>query len=84
MALIVLGSSRCKLCSRTLDAGDDILGFDDGFVMDYHFLGDAAVHRACFVQWEHRDAFLAVYNTQFPDKRLGSNGRYGRSARDGK
>lgn len=83
MPLIMLGRSQCKLCSRTLDDGDDILGFDDGFVYEFHFLGDAAVHRLCFIQWEHREAFRVAYNRQFPDKRLDSKGRYGGSTEEG-
>ena len=83
MALIVLGWSQCELCSRTLEAGDDILAFNDGFVMEYHFLGDAAVHRSCFMQWKHREAFRAAYNRQFRDRTLDSTGRYSGSEEEG-
>ncbi len=65
MALIIYGRTKCPLCAVVLREGDDI-------VATAHFIGDpsdplwpfsdAAMHRACFLQWQLREAFVARYN----------------------
>lgn len=65
MALIFLGSSRCALCERAIEA-------EDGLVATSAFLGpehrlwrysDAAMHRECFLAWGDRQAFVEAYNS---------------------
>jgi hypothetical protein len=63
--MIIGGKTKCVLCDAVLLATDDI-------VATTHFItdasdplwrySDAAMHRACFVAWKHRDAFRAKYN----------------------
>ena len=65
MALIIYGSSRCALCGLVLERADEI-------VATPHFVGDpadplwrfsdAGMHRACFVAWSLRAAFVAQFN----------------------
>jgi len=64
MALVILGFSQCALCEQVLQVGDDL-------VATSHFLdeadplwrySDAAFHRACFLAWDAREAFIEKYN----------------------
>jgi hypothetical protein len=65
MALFLIGLTRCALCGAVLDK-------DDAHVATSHFIADAAhplyrysdaiMHRACFLRWEHRAAFVDLYN----------------------
>ena len=65
MALIFRGRSRCPICGAVIDENDQI-------VATTHFVGDkndplwrysdAAIHRACFLDWKLRDQFVARYN----------------------
>lgn len=79
MALVALGFSRCVLCQGLLDEGDDILGFTAGIVWGFSSLNDAAVHRLCFQQWDHRESFIEAHNATFPSRRLSSSGHYSTS-----
>lgn len=65
MALIYPGM-LCAICSAAL-------GVDEDRVATSHFIddadhplwpfSDAAMHRACFVAWEHREEFVSLYNS---------------------
>lgn len=67
MALIHYGFTPCALCGEVLAEHDDV-------VATSHFIGDpdhplfpysdAAMHRACFLRWEHRAAFIQAYNSE--------------------
>lgn len=71
MALFDAGFTRCALCGEILAEGEDMVGTT-------HFLGDrehplyrysdALMHRACFLKWEHRAAFVAAYNAEMGDQ----------------
>jgi hypothetical protein len=66
-------------------AADDVVGTP-------HFIGDSAdplwrysdsaMHRSCFVGWEHRDAFRAKYNATM-GRRVWGNGTRHYFAADG-
>ena len=63
MALIYNGI-KCAICHREIDLKGQ-------YVATTHFIADpkdplwrfsdAAMHRSCFEQWEHRDEFTAKY-----------------------
>ena len=65
MALFLIGLTRCALCGAVLDK-------DDAHVATSHFIADAAhplyrysdaiMHRACFLVWDQRKAFVARFN----------------------
>ncbi len=65
MAQIILGASRCPLC-------DGVIAEDFGIVATSHFIAnasdplwrysDAAMHRACFLAWPHREEFVVKFN----------------------
>jgi len=68
MALFLPGESRCPLCGQ-------VLYLEDLRVATTHFLlrgqplheySDAVMHRACFLRWEHRAAFIEAYNAHSP------------------
>ena len=66
MAIILRGKSQCPICSQ-------VIGQDDEIVSTSHFIGeqddplwrfsDAAMHRQCFLEWEHRREYVDRYNT---------------------
>jgi hypothetical protein len=67
MALFAPDITTCALCGEVLAEADDMVGTS-------HFIGDrdhplfaysdALMHRACFLTWEHRVAFVAAYNAE--------------------
>jgi hypothetical protein len=50
MVLLICGATRCGICGRILESGDDIYGFP-AFAMHeehpYYFYNDAAFHTSC-------------------------------------
>jgi hypothetical protein len=65
MALILLGVTTCPLCCRTLNEGELFVATTAGSLSELHPLADyddAAMHRACFVGWEHREEFRRLFN----------------------
>jgi hypothetical protein len=60
---------ECAICNRVIS--DDLLDKHE-FVATTHFIGDsvhhlwrfsdAAMHKHCFVNWEHRQEFVQLYN----------------------
>ena len=66
MAICIRGATRCSLCDQVITEDDDV-------VMTSHFIPDQAhplwrysdstMHRRCFLGWEHRGEFVAMFNT---------------------
>jgi len=81
MAVIEIGVSRCPLCGQVLTGISNI-------VATGHFLpfgpdrlwrcSDAAMHKSCFLAWEDREEFIALYNQV-----RSSQGRLDRMTEDG-
>jgi hypothetical protein len=64
MAIVITGKSTCALCGETLLPKQEIVGTPH-FIADrkdplWRF-SDAAMHRTCFDEWEHRAEFVARY-----------------------
>ena len=78
MALFDPGFTTCSICGEVLVEGDDRVGTTHFIADTEHPLfphSDALMHRACFLKWEHRTAFVAAYNAQMGDvHRMGANG----------
>jgi hypothetical protein len=65
MALICIGVTKCALC-------DGVLKVDDAIVATSHFIvdhqhplwrfSDAAMHKACFIDWDQRQTFVDLFN----------------------
>src|SRR4051794_30455085 len=70
MALFAPGITTCSLCGEVLAEADEMVGTT-------HFIGDhdhplfaysdTLMHRACFLKWENRAAFVAAYNSEMGD-----------------
>lgn len=63
--VLVLGTTQCSLCGKVLAAGEEVVGTTH-FIADetdpLWRYSDSAMHRGCFLAWEHRAAFVAKYN----------------------
>ena len=85
MALIFPGKSTCPICNT-------VVGETEKYVATTHFIGDTAdplwpfsdavMHRACFLQWQHRQDFVARYNALMGTITWG-NGTYHEMQADG-
>jgi len=65
MERIRAGRAQCALCLQAIKPDDDALVTPD-FIADdsdpmWRF-ADAPMHRACFLVWDRRKAFIARYN----------------------
>jgi hypothetical protein len=65
MDKIAGGRAHCALCGEAIRPGEDALTTPD-FIADdadplWRFT-DAPMHRACFLVWDRRKAFIARYN----------------------
>jgi hypothetical protein len=62
---IQAGQAYCALCREPIRPGEDALLTPD-FLADeadpFWRFADAAMHRACFLVWDRRKAFIACYN----------------------
>lgn len=68
MAIIYSGI-HCSICNQVIS--DELLGKGE-FAATSHFIGDAphhlwrfsdsAMHKPCFMNWEHRKEFVQLYN----------------------
>ena len=70
MAIIVGDTADCAICGSVIEvAAGDYVGFPH-FIQDpQHPLcrySDNVMHRACFLAWQHRDAFRQAYDTLWP------------------
>jgi hypothetical protein len=85
MALIIFGETRCALCDSVLTDGDDIVATTH-FIADssdrLYPYSDAALHRACFLGWRRREAFVSRYNATMGGITWG-NGTYHEMQPDG-
>ena len=65
MERITGGRAHCALCGEAIRPDDDALVTPD-FIADdadpFWRFADAPMHRACFVVWDRRKAFIARYN----------------------
>jgi hypothetical protein len=59
------GWAHCALCREVIGPGEDTLITPD-FLADeadpFWRFADASMHRACFLVWDRRKAFVARYN----------------------
>ena len=60
MAIIIRGVTACPICGNVIADGDALVSTPH-FIHDesdklYRY-SDSAMHQACFVGWERRDAF---------------------------
>ena len=65
MERIRAGRAHCALCGSAIPPDDDALLTPDFIADDADPLwrfADAAMHRACFVVWDRRKAFVTRYN----------------------
>jgi hypothetical protein len=65
MERIRAGRAHCALCGDAIRPDDDALVTPDFLANDADPLwrfADAAMHRACFLVWDRRKAFIARYN----------------------
>ena len=66
MALFFPGQTTCALCDGVLTDRDDCVGTSHFIAEGNHPLwrfSDAVMHRACFLRWDHRVAFIDAFNT---------------------
>jgi hypothetical protein len=65
VALILLGKTECSICGVILNDGDDLVATTH-FIADQNDplwrFSDSAMHRSCFLGWEHRQSFVKKYN----------------------
>ena len=65
MERIQAGRAHCALCGEAIRPGEEGLVTPD-FLADesdpFWRFADAAMHRACFLVWDRRKAFVARYN----------------------
>jgi hypothetical protein len=65
VALILLGKTECSICGVVLNEDDDLVATTH-FIADQNDplwrFSDSAMHRSCFLEWEHRLGFVKKYN----------------------
>lgn len=79
MALVILGSSRCPLCRKTIDEGQELVSTTHFIESPGHPLwkySDAAMHYGCFQTWEQRTLFVVEYNRLFGSRIWGNGTRH--------
>jgi hypothetical protein len=85
MERIQAGRAHCALCGETIRPTDDALITPD-FLADetdpFWRFADAAMHRACFLVWDRRKAFVAHYN-RLARRWAGSGGTHPRMTSEG-
>ena len=63
--MVFFGRSTCPLCGVPVQESDDLVAtshFVESETDPLWRYSDAAMHRQCFLAWEHRPAFVARYN----------------------
>lgn len=85
MERIEAGRAHCALCGEVIRPGEDAMVTPD-FLADeadplWRF-ADAAMHRACFLVWDRRKAFIARYN-QVARRLAATGGSYPRMTSEG-
>ena len=65
MALVLLGKTECSICGVVLNEEDDMVATTH-FIADQNDplwqFSDSAMHRSCFLEWEHKLSFVKKYN----------------------
>lgn len=65
MRRVRTGTATCALCQEALPCDADAIATPD-FLADesdpFYRFSDATMHRACFLVWDRRKAFIAYYN----------------------
>jgi hypothetical protein len=72
------GAAHCAICGAPILRGEEALVTPDFLADDTDPLwrfADAAIHRACFVVWDRRKAFVARFNAVSQQLR-GPDGSY--------
>jgi hypothetical protein len=73
MAILFPEWSRCPICQKSLWQ-DELIVATTAFVMDpddpLACCSDAGMHRRCLDEWEHRDALVAKYRANDPNRNL--------------
>jgi hypothetical protein len=81
MALFSPGFTPCPLCGEIIAEGDDDLVSTSHFIGDHEHplypYSDAVMHRACFLKWEQRAAYVAAYNADARDDYMRADGTIG-------
>ena len=85
MAIVLRGMSKCSICGVVIQEDDEI-------VATTHFISnendplwrfsDSAMHKPCFLDWEHKDNFVKKYNETIGDIIWG-NGTFHKMENDG-
>ncbi len=85
MALIFFGETECTICGVIVNDDDDI-------VTTTHFISDSsdplwrfsdsAMHKSCFLNWQHKQNFINKYN-EIIGKIVWGNGTYHKMETDG-
>ena len=63
MAIVILGKTRCPLCEKVLEPGQEVVGFPPIFANRREaisVLSDAAVHRACLMESRFADRAMSA------------------------
>ena len=63
MALVIEGRTKCRLCREEIRSASEALAFP-AFIPEGHLYSsysDSAYHRECFSEWQHRAAFVSLY-----------------------
>ena len=78
MAIIYKGM-KCALCEGDLGDASDLVATTHFIADQDHHLwrfSDAAMHRDCFVSWEHRAEFVDLYNRTIGTQVWGNGTRH--------
>jgi hypothetical protein len=85
MEKIAAGRANCALCGETIRPDEDALVTPD-FIADegnpFWRFADAPMHRACFLVWDRRKAFISQYN-RLARRWLAPDGSYPRMTSEG-
>jgi hypothetical protein len=85
MDRIEAGRAYCALCAQAIGPGEDALNTPDFLADDtdpFWRFADAAMHRACFLVWDQRKAFVARFN-RAARSWVGSDGSHPRMTSEG-
>ena len=85
MERIAGGRAHCALCGEAIRPGEDALVTPDFIANEadtFWRFADAPMHRACFLVWERRKAFIARYN-RLARRMLAQDGAHPRMTSEG-
>lgn len=58
----MFGFSRCSLCERVIDEGDDYIGMCDWLPWQFSRYADAPIHQGCFNAWPLAGELISAFN----------------------